>query len=1076
MTYDDFWRIGIFVNSHTQREPYPPSFWFNPQRDDYSQYRTPIDYRWTKNTQFALNLHSMRDLYFRVELQILHGLYSTQIGLFEGTMTLEILPEIDRGDPSAETRTGGRNVWVTAVDLRSTMSEPLNMPRLVPSLDHYPGQNFFYPHASDNRGAYIEYSMLDHTSGILLDPLTGVSSCEIDSKYWVTGLAVAPMHYLPYFSHCFSGVKIGRPPGETKDFTADELLPFHNGAPSSMGGFPVRERSTKAQCECRGTTTYELDCPPVGGVVEYGASDCAWKLDSEGNRLYGLDHTLVTMPGTGSEEADIYTLQGRFMVSSECTSCTASDGAVAGAPHPFVPTQADGSYQRLAGWDSRAPLFWVLENPEACFLVPDEEVVPIAETGWLSTARYSDQCDYVMQCMYEENTKGQTSKVRWFQGVDGDIVFYISRTPVPIATIAGDDDFCFPSEESGGDTAIELELQARCGTRAYFGNLATMLENQDLMFVKLMVPTGVDTRRNHPFRVHLALDYWQKVGLTPGTFSKELVWGTIGLEEFEPPQDSLYGLRGHEYDLRVSFVPVTWRDVLNRFALSMTTYITFYFALDFLLIFLVILIWAFFRLSSQSQNPPKLHFKDWIRGFEMNPSQGFAIVFAPVLIMCAIIRYLMATYDPFGFISGDMKYVGEITAATSLIWQDGRTGISLLALGFNLMNDGGVLLCPRRDKPGSIWRPGYWQRRHVMYTSVQLFVVLLLALEFSFSTMFASNPFMWMIGFKFLWMYMETMLLQLLTEKLIALPFECALQTAQFVMTLGAAGFLPFIQAFMLETGIMIIKRVALDPIKFRVVRLAKLRVKAAQALREGDAIPLNTPEMEAIGIMTDMLQLMYRYSVDALGAVISPVTISILWLFKREYEITKLYGMRPSDLIFFMLFSFIMIPALWVVDVFLFNLLELLYNWKLFEYISFCNERFKNRSQRWVGLDTTVNEELPPDLRSMDQMCLSVQFYLLGALHATGLVLAVLGYMLVLHKEHNMFGDIMVRPHQTHCRCPMVSSAHPNPTPSPASSHICPTPYHASTRPLLANTLPCEWDACAACTHTCCPLKLQLR
>ena len=41
---------------------------------------------------------------------------------------------------------------------------------------------------------------------------------------------------------------------------------------------------------------------------------------------------------------------------------------------------------------------------------------------------------------------------------------------------------------------------------------------------------------------------------------------------------------------------------------------------------------------------------------------------------------------------------------------------------------------------------------------------------------------------------METMLLKLLTEKLIALPFECALQTAQFVMTLGAPGFLPCAQ------------------------------------------------------------------------------------------------------------------------------------------------------------------------------------------------------------------------------------------------------------------------------------------
>uniref|UniRef100_A0A7S3BDH7 Uncharacterized protein n=1 Tax=Haptolina ericina TaxID=156174 RepID=A0A7S3BDH7_9EUKA len=270
---------------------------------------------------------------------------------------------------------------------------------------------------------------------------------------------------------------------------------------------------------------------------------------------------------------------------------------------------------------------------------------------------------------------------------------------------------------------------------------------------------------------------------------------------------------------------------------------------------------------------------------------------------------------------------------------------------------------------------------------------------------------MWMIGFKFLWMYMETMLLKILTEKLIALPFECALQTAQFVMTLGAPGFIPFIQAFMLETGIMIVKRIALDPLKFRVVRLAKMRVKAAQALKDGEVVPMNTPEMEAIGIMTDMLQLMYRYSVDALGAVISPVTISIMYLFKREFEITDLYGMRPTDLIFFMLFSYIMIPALWIVDIYVFNLLELIYNWKLFEYISFCGERFKNRARRWVGLDTAVNEELPPDLRSMDQMCFSVQFYLLGALHATGLVTAVLGYMLVLHKKHNMFGDIMVMP-----------------------------------------------------------------
>jgi hypothetical protein len=162
---------------------------------------------------------------------------------------------------------------------------------------------------------------------------------------------------------------------------------------------------------------------------------------------------------------------------------------------------------------------------------------------------------------------------------------------------------------------------------------------------------------------------------------------------------------------------------------------------------------------------------------------------------------------------------------------------------------------------------------------------------------------------------------------------------------------------------------------------------------------------------MSDMLSLMYRYSVDTLGAVIAPITIVVLYMFRQEFEVGALYAMRASDLRFFMLFSFFIVPAMWIVDIFLFNLEELLWSWKLFEYIQFCQERYKNRSRRWVGLDTTINEELPPDLRAMDQMCLSVQFFMLGSLHASGIVMAVLGYMLVLHKSHNIFGDPMVMP-----------------------------------------------------------------
>lgn len=69
------------------------------------------------------------------------------------------------------------------------------------------------------------------------------------------------------------------------------------------------------------------------------------------------------------------------------------------------------------------------------------------------------------------------------------------------------------------------------------------------------------------------------------------------------------------------------------------------------------------------------------------------------------------------------------------------------------------------------------------------------------------------------------------------------------------------------------VKRVTLDPVRFRLLRLLRFRIRVQLAQRAGQPVPVMTPELEAIGVMTDMLSLMYRYSVDTLGSVISPIT-----------------------------------------------------------------------------------------------------------------------------------------------------------------------------------------------------------
>ena len=53
------------------------------------------------------------------------------------------------------------------------------------------------------------------------------------------------------------------------------------------------------------------------------------------------------------------------------------------------------------------------------------------------------------------------------------------------------------------------------------------------------------------------------------------------------------------------------------------------------------------------------------------------------------------------------------------------------------------------------------------------------------------------------------------------------------------------------------VKRIALDPVKFKLIRMIKFRLKVQAAQRAGQPVPINTPELEAIGIMSYMLSLM---------------------------------------------------------------------------------------------------------------------------------------------------------------------------------------------------------------------------
>ena len=108
-------------------------------------------------------------------------------------------------------------------------------------------------------------------------------------------------------------------------------------------------------------------------------------------------------------------------------------------------------------------------------------------------------------------------------------------------------------------------------------------------------------------------------------------------------------------------------------------------------------------------------------------------------------------------------------------------------------------------------------------------------------------------------------------------------------MTLGADNFIGFVVVFLTEMFFGIINRL-IEPLKFKVLRLAKLKRAIALAQKEGRPPVVVTPELEATGILGDMLKALFFFSVEMLALVFSVLIVAFMFLFRFDFDVPKLH------------------------------------------------------------------------------------------------------------------------------------------------------------------------------------------
>lgn len=474
------------------------------------------------------------------------------------------------------------------------------------------------------------------------------------------------------------------------------------------------------------------------------------------------------------------------------------------------------------------------------------------------------------------------------------------------------------------------------------------------------------------------------------------------------------------------------------------------------------IIWIINRLFTKMKKPPRFRMKILLKNIAYPPCVGILLAVLPTLVACAFIYVWWYGFsssapltDPsavtFEGVAGDWLDQTSLSQDRVTKYKKGRVGVSLVVAGVYLLLLGSRLMVPEtldpqyednaykemaaapddpfdveddKDKPeaSEFWEPRRWKQANLMLLTLSFMGVLLVIWEFSYSSLFTSNIYAFLVAFKVLRNVVEILLESFLFEKLLVTPFVIVLSLSESTIAMGSADFLGFTLFYFVNLSFLLMERLYFAPLlrhlwsmwpKWKLLMQRKLRKKRRRT-REQKAQDeaewrrvCETIDNQAAGVES-VLEGVTGYCVVFTELFLTPVLLMFQVWFSEDTKMPELYGVKQTDLLYYSLFSLFIIPSNLVMGVFQLHTLELAHGWKIYEYVSYQKHRFATRDHRWQMRDGAKDESIHPAFQSLDLLCVSSQFYFLVTIYAMGIQLTMYGTSVFLRYKYNLFGDVV--------------------------------------------------------------------
>jgi len=478
-----------------------------------------------------------------------------------------------------------------------------------------------------------------------------------------------------------------------------------------------------------------------------------------------------------------------------------------------------------------------------------------------------------------------------------------------------------------------------------------------------------------------------------------------------------------KYSLSFHMEPLGGIDVLDEFGFPMfyPVIVTVLFA--FIVFVSIFLLQQYGKANTVVIPQPQLRFMLYFKQTAFPALFGFCIQYTSIMMVVGTLYLLF--HDSTLYLTQSFKIDRDSslldTAQTKREANFKRFGLFFVITGSYVIMTGGFALIPvpKKEKTG-IFSKSVWYRTHFFFCKSVFCITQSLLILFTRTPIYKQQVFLCTIIISGVQIVIMRFITKMLPDTLMLTSFQMVKAIVSKTCSLGVATFMQFMVTYTSQLMSAIATR-ALGPIakraqahvkekidgarRFRRVKLALLGaispVKAEQyerSLRSGGLKDRKAYKPAEIIQKELAVMDLYKNAIQFVAAMFSPAFTVFIFMFSAELGIVTSFGQK--DLVFYVIFGFVMLLFQFLYDIFVQNYVEMRYGWKLNAYLQRASKIFRDRPKAWILKcpESVESKDINRNWRSIDHMCFSSQFYFVAAYLTFGCLLTVYGLMVSLN------------------------------------------------------------------------------